>query len=595
MRPLNLWKYVRGALTPPRGRSERMSFSLGQRPLHGETPSPGGGPPQEEGGSGHALSKSLSDNERLLKKVFHVPTSSDVVFRDIRCASPTVRVSVSYVEGMASFEKVFSSVLQPIMLLSAMRKEAGEPVKHLKEALLVNGQVEEKKTIEDLVEAMVMGDTVVLIDGTDRALVVETKGWEHRPVGETVTERIVRGPQQGFVEVLRLNTAIVRSIVQTPDLVVENVDLGLSAKNRCALLYVHGLANPKVVAEVRRRLHGISTSEIMTSGTLEQYIETSHSILPTIMSTERPDRVAHFLMAGACAVIVAGDPFALVMPVTLFTFVHSPEDNYVRWPYGNMLRAIRYLGLFLVVFLPGLYVAVVNYNPEMIPTSLIMAIAASREPIPFPLSVEVMIMFVGFELIREAGIRIPSPIGPTIGIVGALLIGEAAVAASIVSPILVIVVAVTAVASFTTPNQELAMFTRLATLIFILAGATLGLFGIVALTYVMLCHAASLTSVGVPFLSPLSPIRSDQQYGPSATPPWKARKRPEELRPQDTTRQPETSRLWDQGKTLGDAMQERGESESSDLQDVGRKGGGKGADRLGAEQGPAQGRRREGR
>ena len=500
MRVPNPFSFVKAVFTPPKGRSERTSFSLGDRPIHGvEPPAPEDKSAKTPIKNAHPLSKDIDKNAKLLKDAFHVPNSSDVVFRDMVCAVPHLRITAAYVEGMAAFEKVLASILQPLMLLSSVRKGVErDPVKQLKDALLVNGQVEEKKTVEELVEAMLTGDTILLIQGHDRALTVETKGWEHRTVGEAVTERIVRGPQQGFVETLRVNTALIRSIIQTPDLVVENVDLGVRARNKCAFLYIDGLINPKIVAEARRRLHGIDAPEILTSGTLEQYIETSHGLLPTVLSTERPDRVAHFLMTGACAILVAGDPFALVAPITFFTLVHSPEDNYIRWPYGNLIRAIRYIGLLLVIFLPGVYVAIIDYHPELIPTSLVMAIAASREPIPFPLWVEVILMFTGFELIREAGIRIPSPIGPTIGIVGALLIGEAAVAASIVSPILVIVVAITAVASFTIPSQELAMFTRLATLIFIMVGITLGLFGIVALTYVMLCHAFSMNSLGMP-------------------------------------------------------------------------------------------------
>lgn len=548
----NPWRFIKATFTPPRGRSERTTFSLGGRPIHGRQPAP----PSEKTGkdraqSGRPLSTSLEKNERLLKQVFHIPATSDVVFRNITCSVPRLKVTVAYVEGLAAFEKVFGSVLQPLMLLSPLRKGVERnPVKHLKDALLANGQVEEKATVEELIESIVAGDTVVLLQDRDRALVVETKGWEHRPVSEAVTERIVRGPQQGFVEVLRINTALVRSAVRSPDLIVEDISLGVRAKNRCALLYMDSLANEKAVAELRRRLNGIDTSEILTSGILEQFIESSHSLLPLIMSTERPDRAARYLMRGACAVLVSGDPFALILPVTLFTFLQSPEDDYVRWPYGNMIRAIRYIGFLLALYLPGLYVAVVNYHPEMIPTSLIMAIAASREPIPFPLSLEVILMYGSFELIREAGIRIPSPIGPTIGIVGALLIGEAAVAASIVSPILVIIISVTAVASFTLPNQELAMYTRLVTLIFLIAGATLGLLGIASVTYIMLCHASSLKSLGVPFLSPVTPRRAQSSYGVPVVPPWQAGKRPLELRPKDTTRQPPVARLWDKGEIL---------------------------------------------
>lgn len=552
----NIWKAVKDALTPAKGRPERDRFSLGKRPIPGKEPSPPSGEQGKEKGT--SLSRDLEANAATLKKAFHVPDSSDVVFREIRCADPPLRVLVAYIEGMSAFDKVFRCVLQPLMLLSPIPKKARkDPAGCLEEALLPNGQVERKNTVEQVIESMVQGDTLVLAEGSAAALIVETKGWEHRAVGEAVSERIVRGPQQGFVEVLRANTGLVRSMIQTPDLVVESLNIGVRAKTKCALLYVKSVANPKIVAECRRRLLGIDASEILTSGQLEQYIEASHSLLPTILSTERPDRVAHFLMQGMCAMIVAGDPFALVVPVTFFTFTHSPEDNYIRWPYGNVLRIIRYVSLFLTVFLPGLFVAIVNYHPEMVPTGLMMAIAASREPIPFPLSVEVLVMYFGFELIREAGIRIPSPIGPTIGIVGALLIGDAAVSASIVSPILVIVIAVTAVASFTLPNLELSMFTRVATLVFILAGATFGLLGVVSLTYVLLSQAFAVNSFGVPFLTPLAPMRATTGYGPLVIPPWKMGLRPSYLRPKDVTRQGREARLWDFGETLESARSGR--------------------------------------
>lgn len=549
MRVPNVWRKLWDILSPPKGHPERTRFSLGRRPVPGKKPPKPDKKWEAENQTG--LTKDLQQNTELLKEIFHVPESSDVVFREIRCAEPRLDIVVAYVEGMAASTRVVSTVLQPLMLLSSMRnQDEKDKVTYLEKALLPSGQVERKTTFEQCAESMVMGDSIVLVDGSDVALVVETKGWERRMVGEAVSERIVRGPQAGFVEVLRANTGLIRSLVQSPDLVVENIDVGVRVKTKCALLYMAGIANKKLVTECRRRLAGIDTADILSSGQLEQFLEDSHTLLPTILSTERPDRVAHFIMEGMCAVVVAGDPFVLVMPVSFFTFTHSPEDNYVRWPYGNVLRIIRYISLFLTIFLPGLYVAIVNYHPEMVPTSLMMAIAASREPIPFPLSVEVLVMYFGFELIREAGIRIPSPIGPTIGIVGALLVGEAAVSASIVSPILVIVIAVTAVSSFTLPNLEIAMFTRVATLVFIIAGATFGLLGIVALSYVLLIQAFNFNSFGVPFLTPVAPLRQTAGYGLFVAPPWRMSQRPEYLRQQDRRRQGPESRVWDSGETL---------------------------------------------
>lgn len=548
MRVPRVWKTLKNVLSPAKGSPERARFSLGRRPIPGKMPSED---KEDAEKRGKDLTRNLDENTRVLKELFHVPESSDVVFREILCAEPKVRAVIAYIEGLSSFDKLFRCVLQPLMLLSPIRKgDHKSPVDRLESALLPSGQVERTKSFQKLVESMLMGGTVVLLEKSDVALVVETKGWEHRQVGEAVSERIVRGPQQGFVEVLRSNTALLRSIIQTPDLVVESLDIGVTATNKCALIYVSSIANQKLVDECRRRILGLDVSEIFTSGELEQFIEDSHSLLPTILSTERPDRVALHLMQGMCAIMVSGDPFALVVPVNVFTFMHSAEDRFVRWPYGNMLRVIRYVSLFLTVYLPGLYVAIVNYHPEMVPSALMMAIAASREPIPFPLFVEVLVMFFGFELIREAGIRIPSPIGPTIGIVGALLIGEAAVTASIVSPILVIIIAVTAVASFTLPNLEIGMFIRVATFLFIVAGAFLGLLGIASLTYIMLCHAFALNSFGVPFLTPLAPIRKPSYRGAFVTEPWKIEKRPPYIHPKNVWRLGRIARLWDAGLTL---------------------------------------------
>ncbi|NLC16225.1 MAG: spore germination protein [Firmicutes bacterium] len=533
------WTKLASLLSPERGRSERDTFSLGERPAKRARQ-----PHRQSRGT--PWSKELDLNVKRLKDIFHLPDSSDVVVREVCCANPNLRVVIAFIEGLASSDKVTTSVLQPLMLLSPIRKDTeDDPVAQIKDALLASTQVEVKGIVDDCVEAMVSGDTVVLIQGQDRALVVETKGWEHRTVQEAVTERIVRGPQQGFIEVLRANTGLLRSMIRSPDLVVENIEIGRRTRTQCALVYMAGIVNDKLVAEVRRRITSIDMDAVLTSGSLEQLIETSHSLLPTIISTERPDKAAHFVLEGAIAILVAGDPFALVAPVTFSAFLHSPEDYYVRWPYGSVLRLIRVIALLIAVLLPGTYIAVTNYHQEMIPTVLLFSIAASRELVPIPLPLEVMLMYFGFELIREAGIRIPSPFGPTIGIVGALLIGEAAVSASLVSPIMVIIIAITGVASFTIPNPEVGMLIRVATALFIVVGSLLGLFGIVATIYVAFCRMASLTSLGVPFLAPTAPKQRADADVLALGPTWTIETRPRFLRPKDVRRQPDIARKWD--------------------------------------------------
>jgi spore germination protein KA len=551
----NPWRKAVGLFTPAKGRSERISFSLGERRQPGAKAKE---PTQK--GQGHRWSKNLDANADSLKRMFHVPDSSDVVIRELSCANPRVRITIAYIEGLSSSDKVFMAVLQPLMLLSSISKsDERDPIIQIKNALLASGQVEIKETVEESIEAIVAGDTVVLVEGQDRSLVVETKGWEHRTVQEAVSERIVRGPQQGFVEVLRINTALLRSMIRTPDLVVEGVEVGRDSKTQCAIVYLESITNDKLVAEVRRRLSSIEIDAILTSGQVEQLIETSHSLVPTIISTERPDRAAHFILEGAIAIMVQGDPFVLLAPVTFFAFIHSPEDYYVRWPYGNVLRLVRVFALFLALLLPSLYVATTNYHPEMIPTVLLFSVAASREMIPFPLTFEVLFMYIGFELIREAGIRIPSPFGSTIGIVGALLVGEAAVSASLVSPIMVIVIAITGVASFTIPNQEVGMLIRIATLIFIVLGSVLGLFGIVVGLYMLSCRLFSLTSLGVPFFAPVVPRKQASPDTFTVGPAWSMEYRPGFFRPKRQRRQPDISRQWD----IGSMEKEPGPQEGS--------------------------------
>lgn len=547
-------KFIKKLLLPSKGKPERKRFSMGDRPIPGKQPTEKSQRPEQK----TKLSKKLIDNIKDLESAFHVPDSSDVVIRKFSCAEPRVNVAVAFIEGLADSDKIHNSVLSPLMFLSSLRKpEENKPADQIRKALIANAQVVIKSTLEEIIETMILGDTIVLIEGSDIALSVETKGWEHRTVTQPTTERTVKGPQTGFIEVLRVNTALIRSFIQSPDLVVESVNVGSRFKLPCAILYMANLTNPKIVQEFRRRLISIETDNILTSGQLEQMIETSHTLLPTIFTTERPDKVVSFLLEGACAVLTPNDPYALVAPATFFAFLHSPEDYYIRWPYGSILRLIRFVAFFLAIYLPGLFIGILNYHPEMIPSVLLISLAGTREPVPFPLPLEVLLMFLGFELIREAGIRIPSPLGPTIGIVGALLIGEAAVTANLASPIMVIVISVTAVASFTISNPDMGVFLRLATLLFIFIGTVMGLYGIVALTYVLISHLVSLNSFGVPFMSPWTPRRKSNVDAVLKGAVWNSEMPLLFLHPQRKRRQSNISRLWDIGE-LEDTIERQG-------------------------------------
>jgi len=301
-----------------------------------------------------------------------------------------------------------------------------------------------------------------------------------------------------------------------------------------------------VVAEVRRRLNGIDIDGLVDSGVLEKLIEDRPSgVIPTVLTTERPDRVANHILQGSVGILVGGSTRALVVPVTYSTFLHSGEDPYLRYVYASFLRVLRLAAVVLALLLPGLYVAISNYHQEVLPGLLLLTFTASRESVPFPTIVSVVFLEASFELIREAGIRIPTAIGPTIGIVGALLIGDMAVRSALVSPITVIVVAITALANYAMPEMGTAWAARVGRFVFIALGGVLGLYGIAIGLFAFGIHVANVKSFGVPFLAPIGPWWPGSPDVILRGPITKQDKRPVFLRPLDLIRQARYVRAWD--------------------------------------------------
>ncbi|MFA7466890.1 MAG: spore germination protein, partial [Desulfotomaculaceae bacterium] len=415
----------------------------------------------------------------------------------------------------------------------------------VKQAVLPNNQVAEGRTYDQVVYDVLNGNSALFIEGYNQALLLETKGWHFRSVSPPQVEAVIRGPQEGFTEMLRVNTTLVRKIIHRPSLVTEFVKVGDAAPMQCAVMYMVDIANPDLVKEVKRRLESIRADYAHQTGLVEQMIEDNPlHMVPQVLTTERPDRVASNVLEGKVAVLVDGNPFVMIMPCTFFNLMQSPEDAYVRWPFGAFMRLIRYAGLFLALLLPAHYVAIVAYHQEFIPTDLLMAITGAREKVPFPSIVEVLIMEAAFELIREAGVRIPGTIGTTLGIVGALILGQAAVAANIVSPILIIVVAVTALGSFAIPNYSFSLSIRLLRFVYILFASLSGLLGILVGVFIHVGVMSTVKSFGVPFLAPAAPVtRKGRDYfmrGPA----WQQETRPDYLDPLKTKRQPQFSRGW---------------------------------------------------
>ncbi|MEW6523796.1 MAG: spore germination protein [Bacillota bacterium] len=537
------------------------TFSLGDRPAQptpGATPEPGrkrrrrrrahGRPAEGEPRAGEPLATSLAANRRRLETVFNIPPNADVVIRPFDIGTrPPLKAMAVFMEGLAKRDVINDAVLTSLMQfahLDPMPPDRTRLMEDIALRWLPGNEVRVLGELPAVVKEIVLGATAVLVEGSDRALIVETKGWDYRSVEEPQSEMLVRGPHEGFVENFRTNTGLIRKILRTERLVTEMTTVGRIGRSLLAIMYVDGLANPKLIEEVRRRIQAIEVDYVAESGILEQLIEDYPlAFMPSVLATQRPDRVAAFLSEGHVAILLDNSPFALVVPTTFFTLLHSPEDHYLRWPYGAFMRVIRVGAFFIAILLPALYVAVSNYHQEMIPTDLMLSMAGARELVPFPTVVEVLLMEGAFELIREAGLRVPTVIGPTIGIVGALILGQAAVQAGIISPLLVIVVALTALGSFGIPDYGLQFGVRLSRFLFILAGAVLGFLGISAGLVLLALHLTSLKSFGVPVASPRAPYRRSQDVILRG---WVYRdeKRPEHLRTLESTRQSELTRPW---------------------------------------------------
>lgn len=494
------------------------------------------------------VSPVLEKSQAYVKKVFRMPDNGDAIVRDFTVGGVDGwRAFAVYIDGISDKLIINTHMLEPLMLLTRPEPEVSsqERIKVVESALLPSNQVSVVNKWEKVIPAVLTGASVVFVDGCDSAIIVETKGWEHRSVSTPQTEAVVRGPHDAFTENFRANTGLIRARLRSERLVTEMLSVGRLARTDVAVMYIDGLTNAKLVEEVKRRIEAIDVDYLSESGAFEQFIEDSPWLsIPQILSTERPDRIATMLTEGHVAIFVGQSPFVLAVPVVFWTMVHSPEDAYLQMPFGSFLRMVRWLALFTAMLLPSFYIAVTNYHPEMLPTDLLLAIAGAREQVPFPVIFEMLIMEFAIELIREAGIRIPSVIGPTIGIVGALIIGQTAVQAGIVSPLLVIVIAVTALAGFTIPNYNLGFAVRIIRFVFLAAAAFFGFYGIGLLAAVVLVRLCVQKSFGVPLLAPIAPSMGSSPDVLMRGPAYLMNQRPTYLRTQRRWREDPITRPW---------------------------------------------------
>jgi len=359
---------------------------------------------------------------------------------------------------------------------------------------------------EALFEDLLAGNIVLLIDGCKKYLAIMADSDEGRQVDEPSSQTVIRGPKEGFTEKIECNILLIRKRIKSPDLRVEYLSLGSITRTRVSLMYLHRIAKEEIVREVRNRLNNIQIDSVLESGYIEELIKDDrYSIFPTFLSSEKPDSVVGALLEGKVAILVDGSPYVLTVPALMIEFLQSSEDYYHHFIISSIIRFLRIVAALLTLLVPAIYIALTTYHQEIIPTPLLISIASQREDVPFPALVEAMMMEVTFEILREAGIRMPRAIGPAISIVGALVLGQAAVEAGIISAVMVIVVSITAISSFAIPNYEMSNAIRLLRFILMLLAGVLGLYGIIMGTIILSLHLCKIKSVTVPYLTPLAP------------------------------------------------------------------------------------------
>ncbi|MDZ4406740.1 spore germination protein [Bacillus cereus] len=494
---------------------------------------------KQEDTSSNILTGNFTMNIELIQQ--EIGHNSDVHFHKFKIFETNATAVIIYIEGLADRETL-DGILNGLKL-GLVQHSSEQPIKsHLKDFIekntMTNYKIIEVTTIEDLITPVMAGAFALLIDGSSKGFIVGEGKGKVRNIEEPVSESLVRGPRIGFIENLYDNTALLRRYGKNRNLSIINFHVGERSKRELVIAYMQDVVDPNLVEEVKRRIAKINIDDTLESGYVEQLIEDNYlSPFPQVQSTERLDRVLSALFEGRVAILLDGTPFALIVPVTFNMFLQSPEDYYDRWLYGSMARFLRYFTSLVSLFVPALYIAFISFHQGLIPTRLAFSIAATRKGVPFPPIIEALIMEISIEVLREAGLRLPKPIGQTLGVVGGLIIGEAAVQAGIVSPIMVIIVALTAISSFTLPQYNIGMALRMLRFVAMLFAAVFGLYGIILFFFLLLSHLVKLESFGVPYLSPAAPYRlSDWKDFMLRLPLFMMKRRPKLLQTKDNIR-----------------------------------------------------------
>lgn len=513
------------------------------------------------------ISNSLNDNITLFSKIYSQKINSDIVIRNflLNAKGKQYNASLIFIDGMVDSEIINRFVLTPLMHKnqtnignfqnSFISQKQGLNYRTNKkinleqsilESLVSQNSIQTENETSKILDKINNGFTALFVDTLSTCFCIEAKGFKVRSISRPENEIVVRGSQEAFVENIRTNTSIIRRIINNENLVIEQLEIGKITKTAVAYCYMKNIANTSLVEEVKYRLNNIDIDSLTSSGILEQLIQDDSNLLyPQLFATERPDRTCNNILQGRVIIFVNGNPYALIAPAVLVDFLSSPEDTNLKYQYGNLARVIRCIAFFIAMFLPSFYIAITNFHQELLPTDIVFAISSMRKSIPFPIIFELLIMEISFELIREASLRVPSPIGSTIGIIGGLILGEAAVSANLVSPLLIIIVAMTGICSYAIPDFSLNFTIRCFRFMYTILGYTAGFLGIGFGIFIQLILLSNLQSFGVSYFSPYVPLgnkNTDSSF--FIKPVWKREERSSFLKTQRPKQEEKISMKW---------------------------------------------------
>lgn len=460
----------------------------------------------QKSGNDNSIEKNIE--AKIAKIRNELGNSSDLIVQLSKTAvSEDFQYACIYINNLVD-KKSLNSLASEIIQISKENKgkTPDDFFYSIMKSLSITRDTEESSEYDKLYEYLLSGYIIFLFNGCDVFFAINITSAEGRTIEEPTTQSVIRGPKEGFIEKIDVNISLVRRIVKSKALRVEDLTLGSITKTKISLMYIDKIAKKDIVDEIRRRLNEIKIDGILDSGNIEELTKDDrYSIFPEFLNSEKPDSIAAQLLEGRVAIFVDGSSYVLTAPALFVEFLQVSEDYYHHFLVSTFIRMLRYVAAFLTLFVPALFISIVTFHQEMIPTPLLINIAAQREGIPFPAFIEAMLMEVVFEILREAGIRMPRVIGPAISIVGALVLGQAAVEAGIVSAFMVIIVSITAISSFAIPNYSMAYAVRLIRFALMVLAGMYGLYGVFMGSIALLLHLCKLKSIGIPYMIPIAP------------------------------------------------------------------------------------------